>query len=354
MKIEKSEIAAKLSKIKSAVPTKTTLAALHGVLFKNNRLAAYNLEFGIIAELDVESDEEFIIPAKAIEMIDALPDGMIEITTNEANEVLIKTGSIKNKFSSIPASEYPEIPDLESNSDKIFIEFIKLQDAISSVLYAIPVQFSKPVMTGVFFEASDGYLNLVGCDGYRMAWNRIPFSGTFKFIAPKESIQKLISIDIKGDVEVLFDSKKAIFKAPGYTVFTRLLDGTYLDYKTMFMKYENATTINRRAFSDCVRRALICIDTKLKVSIRLNFDGEEMKLSLNSSTSEYSEKIRLNKPVQEPLEIGFNAQYLHDALRSFEGNSVEVGLGSSLKPMTISDADLKALVLPVRLKAEGK
>jgi DNA polymerase III sliding clamp (beta) subunit (PCNA family) len=63
----------KLGKIKSVIPSKTTISALKGVLYSKQQLTAYNLEVGIIVNLEVEEsamDESFIIPIKAVEKIE--------------------------------------------------------------------------------------------------------------------------------------------------------------------------------------------------------------------------------------------------------------------------------------------
>ena len=172
MIIERSEIAEKLGKLKSVVPAKTEFEGIKGVLFKDNRLTAYNLELGVISPLKVETEEQFVLPARAIEMIENLPNGPMEITADEKNQVVIKTGGIKNKLLSTPADKFPEVEIVDDCIGSFSIKGGELFDAISAVLYAVPAQNTKPQMTGVLFDSHDGYLNIVGCDGYRMAWSR--------------------------------------------------------------------------------------------------------------------------------------------------------------------------------------
>ena len=351
MKIEKAEISAVLNKIKGAIPGKTAVPALQGVLLQNGWLTAYNLNFGISAKLNVDTGETFIIPARAIAMIDALPNGPVEITVDDFSIVHIKTGSIKNQFASIPVFEFPNIPEVDADSERVTVDIDELQDAITSVLYAVSLNEARPVFTGVLLEAADGYLNIVSCDGYRLAWNRLPFEGVFNMILPKESVQKLLSLGIRGNVEISFDAKRAIFNTPEYTVFTRLLDGKFIDYSKQFPVHSIKVRAKRQLLMDCIHRAMICIDAKVKNPIRIEIDGRDVTLSLALPTSEYTESLNFEDTLGKSLIIGFNAQYLHDALKSFPRDIVELGINTEISPVTIEDGDHRAMVLPVRLKA---
>ena len=51
MKIQKTELAQKLNKIKSVVPKKTTQAVLQGILVKDCYLIANNMEMTVKANL---------------------------------------------------------------------------------------------------------------------------------------------------------------------------------------------------------------------------------------------------------------------------------------------------------------
>lgn len=148
-----------------------------------------------------------------------------------------------------------------------------------------------------------------------------------------------------------YDSKTAIFKSKDYTVSTRLLEGSYLNYKKMFPKYDNTTIIDRTAFVEALRRSMICADDRLKGAVKLQLEESKMHITSNSSVSEYAENIKLEAPIDDPIAIGFNAHYIVDCLRSFSCEKVEVSFGQSVQPMVVDDGKLSAIVLPVKLNA---
>lgn len=95
MKIQKTELAAKLNQIKGVVPKKTTMPILQGILVKEGYLIANNLEMTIKAKLEGTEDECFIIPERAFDLINNLPDGEIDITISGGNTMTIKADKIK-------------------------------------------------------------------------------------------------------------------------------------------------------------------------------------------------------------------------------------------------------------------
>ena len=89
MKIQKSELAQKINKIKSVVPKKSTMPILQGILVKDGYLIANNMEMTIKAKIEGAEGECFIIPMKAFDLINNLPNGEIEIVAAN-NNITIK------------------------------------------------------------------------------------------------------------------------------------------------------------------------------------------------------------------------------------------------------------------------
>ena len=98
MKIQKTELAAKLNQIKGVVPKKTTMPILQGILVKEGYLIANNLEMTVKAKLEGTEDECFIIPERAFDLINNLPDGEIDITISGGNTMTIKADKISRYF----------------------------------------------------------------------------------------------------------------------------------------------------------------------------------------------------------------------------------------------------------------
>jgi len=348
MKISKSEIASKLTILKSIAQSKGT-QSIQGVLFKDNKLTAYNLSIGITAPLSTDTQEQFIIPTKAIEMIEKLPDGELEITADD-EVILLKVGGVKSKYITTPVSDFPEVPTIDETTKSISLDGVELQNHISAVMYAVPDSAPKAIMNGVLLESSGGILNIVACDGARISHSKMEYPGEFQMVVPKASMQKLLSIGLSGDVEIIYSANKVIFKTNEFSMFTRLLEGEFLDYKSATPKNTIVTEIDRKTIVNSLSRAVLCVDDRSPLPIEAHFSGSEVSLKINSPLSEYSETIQLENPISKPVRIGLNTRFFLECLKSFDAGDIRLTLESETSPITISEGDLFTILLPVRLK----
>lgn len=350
MKIEKSVFAKKLIKLKAAVPNKTTHESLQGILLKDNYLIAYNLEIAVKAKLDIETDESFIIPIKMIDLIIKLQDGIIEIKADNNNNLTLKCNGTKSRFMSFPPSDFPELPILENAEDPILIDGPLFTTTIKKVVYVVPDEDIKPVLTGMSFNASDGFLNLVSCDGHRIVWAKLEHDGNFKFIVPKIALQKLLSLNITKEIEILHNNRLAIFKSEDYILISRLISGEYINYKRIFpAEYQNCTKINRVKIVNAVERLLTSSMDKLKVLMKLEFKEDKLRISSKSTISEYVETIELDESVEEQT-INMNARYIYDNFKALDSEKISVKFKGEHDPIIYENEDetITGLILGVR------
>ncbi|TCX51961.1 MULTISPECIES: DNA polymerase III subunit beta [unclassified Dehalobacter] len=351
MIIEKSVIAPKLAKLKTVIPSRMldfTGGAAQGVLVSENSLTATNMELGVKIPLEANVEEKpFIIPGKAIELISNLPDGPIEITPDESNGIIIKASHINNRFASMDPESFPVVPF--AGKDIVgSVDGGELEKALKAVMYAVATDGGRPILTGVCFDSTEGQLSIVGTDGHRVSWFKMKYDKEFKFVVPQATLQKMMSIGIQGDVEISYGQNNAVFKTKDFTAYARLIEGTYVNYKGVFTKYDNSTIIERKTFLEGLRRCMICMEERNKGIVKLDFTEDRLQISTNSAISNYQEEISLSALVDTPVSIGFNGVYLTECLKSFECENVEVTLGNTNQPMTLDAGELSALILPLR------
>lgn len=353
MIVDKSVIAAKLAKLKIIIPNKLIseeIQSIQGVLYKDNSLYVTNLDVSIKAVFENNSKETFIIPSRAISLIESLPKENIEIIPEPNFSIRIKTKHINNKFQSYDPSTFPDM-NLTGSAETAIVKINnkELENGIKSVIYAVGNNELKPALAGVYFESSNGVLNIVGCDGYRMSWYKTEYEREFKLNVPKEAVQKVISVGMAGDISILSDQKSAIFESDEYTIYTRLLEGNYINYESMLKKRGNSTIINRLSFIEALKRCMLCMDEKNKGIVKLQLNGEKVIISANSVISEYTEEVKLETSIDESLTIGFNGVYLLDFLNGFESENLELDFGTAHSPLIADDSKQSALVLPLKL-----
>lgn len=356
MVIERIELANKLKQLKSVTPARSGEKA-SGVLLKNNMLIANNTELAVTATLNVNTDECFVIPMNAIELIDNLPDEKITITESK-NRVTVKGMKSKSIFNTLPVEDFPIIETIDyNNAEKSFsYDGEVVTEAIKKVMYACSDKTPKPILSGILFESDGENLNIVACDGYRIAWSKVAYTGNMKVVIPKAAIQKVLSIGLDGGCNLYrFDNKRVVFQTGEYSVYARLLDGDFINYKPMFVDNKPTAkfTVNRIEFYNSVARAIICSSGTTLAKTVLESDVSEtngsLKISLAGSIAEFNEEIELEGEINEKMRIGFNARYLADCLKSSAEKVVTIAYTDEIKPLIITDDSLNQLVLPLRM-----
>lgn len=348
MKIQKTELANKLNRIKSVVSKKAQNEVLQGILVKDGYLIASNLELTIKAKIEGIEGESFIIPERAFELVNNLPDGEVEIAVTSKDTITIKAATIKNKYKTMDPLQFPETT-VQKDENRLTINANVLIESMRRVSYAIPAQGNKTIMTCMYLQASGGYLNFVGLDGHVMAWDRVDYDGEFELLIPKNTVDKLKSLGLSGEVQISHSRTGAVFITEDFEIYTRLVEGEYFKYQAMFRELPLHTIVSRMKLLDAVTRAKMCMEEKCPVRLKLN--GNSLDLSIKDSKTDYEETVDLQETVEEELIIGFNARLVLETMKAFDCENVGIYFESPKMPMIMKDEnrDFKAIVLPVTI-----
>lgn len=348
MKIEKTELAKKITQLKSVVPKNPTIDALQGILVDEGYLIAANNELTVKAKLEGIEDEKFIIPAKGFDLINSLPTGEVTITHSK-DEVTIQMGKIKNKFKTHPVDNFLYTRTSIEASSEAVVSADKMKKAISHVLYAIPATAVNQVMTGMYISCSKGKMDFVGLDGHRIAWDCIEYDGNFGLIIPKPALEKILQLDLQGDMRISFDANGAVFATDEFEVYTRLIQGEYFKYQNMFAEGSIYTVVERKVLLESINRAQLCGSMEDKAPVILEVVGSLIHIEYKNAQANYEEEIATQVNAGDGLKIRFNPRLLIDSLKSFDCDNVSLSFTSGKMPLIIraEDSDMTAMVLPV-------
>ena len=233
MKIQKTDLAQKLNKIKGVVPKKTTMPVLQGILVRDGYLIANNMEMTVKAKIEGTEGESFIIPERAFDLINNLPDGEMEISVAAGNIITIKAGKIKNKYQTLDPAQFPTTASQDEGSE-LRIKAEMLLESMKRVSYAVPAQNTNTVMTAMCLQAAGGQLNFAGLDGHVLAWDKIDYDGEFELLIPKNTVDKMKSLGLSGEVQIWHNKTGAVFITEDFEIYTRLIEGEYFKYQTLF------------------------------------------------------------------------------------------------------------------------
>ena len=350
MKVFKHELVAALKNLKTVIPKGQNLPGLHGILVDDGVLTASNTELTMQMTLAASKGERFIIPENAFALIENLPEGEITIT-EEDSRIRISTSKIKNQFPTYPADEFIYAKPLVS-VNKTNVSGPELIKALRRVEFACASEGSKPVLCGVCIKRHSGSMDVVATDAHVLAWDQLKSDGDdMEIIVPQEAVKKLISMGIDDDIDLNHDEHHAIFHTDKYTIYTRLINGPYLDYKRPFTEQPVRTYADRKEMLAAVQRAKMCADKEFQNSpITLAFSRDGMSIQKVGGDVIYDEKMPTGMDVEEDITIGFDGTILASAVKAFDSDELTMSMTSPAHPMILGaeTSEMKVLVLPVR------
>lgn len=353
----------------AATSNRSTLPALEGLLFRlqDNLLTVcgYDLEKGVRTRGIVQpiSEGAVILNAqKVAAIIKIFPDSDISFVADEKNMVKLSCGTSEFSIHGLTAEAFPNMPDL-SGDNGFCISQSLMKEIIAGTCFAVSQLDTRPILTGEFFHIEDRSITAVALDNYRLALREekgciFDNENAFSFVVPGKSLNELQRLlgDNEEMLRVEFTAKYVIFKVGDIVLFSRLLEGEFLDYKRAIPAQNKIfVKLSRDAFEDSVERASLLVDEKLKTPLKCRFIGDELQITCSTQMGKVNDYLPIKKDGDD-LEIGFNNRFLLDALRACKDDELKVSLSSPFMSMVIepvkpSDAGTYLyLVLPVKLK----
>ena len=344
-----------LSPAASVAPARNTIAAIEGILFEcpgpaegTCQITAYDMEKGLRTTVEatiLQEGSSIINSQNILQIVRSLPAGEILIEVDDKNRVHITSGSSTFEINALPGEQFPSLPLLSGDRNYTMPQHV-LRNLISKTIFAISQNAQKPIFTGVFFSVEGGVLRCVGCDGDRLGLAQAKLDGDVpdaSFIIPGKILLEIMRMikDTEEEITVSLARKHVIFEIGGYTYFSRLIDGEYLNYSRILPEsYDRVAHIDAASLIHAVERASIVTEDKLggsnsKTYIKLEFEENMLKISSSSAGGSVYEELPITM-TGETLVIAFNCRYLLDALKAAgEASTVCLKMNGPLMGMSI-------------------
>lgn len=347
-----------------AVTNKSSIAVLEGLLLEVSDklyITGYDLNIGIKTSVEIECESEgtLVINCKLLsDILRKLPDDVIYFETTNNSLINIKCGRAVFDIAYSDSAEFPEMPEV-IRENLIEINNKTLKSMISETIFAVSDNESKLIHTGCLFETEENQLKVIAVDGYRLAIRKEimekEIQNNQSFVVPGfalREIERIVGDD--EDYTLVFPNEKHIlFETNNTIIITRLLPGTFLNYKAAVPsdnKYE--IIISKRDLMTATERVSLIVNERLKNPIKFSFENNLLKLSCITTLGKSYDECLYSGDVDE-LEIGFNNKYIIDALKACSDEEILITMKSSLTPLVIKPIEndkFLYLVLPVRLK----
>jgi DNA polymerase-3 subunit beta len=352
-----------LQAVIGVVERRQTMPILANVLLaaKDGQVAvtATDLEVELVASADVEIEAagEVTVPGrKLLDICRALPEDA-EISMNLSGEKLsVKSGRSRFSLMTLPAAEFPTVEDI-SAEQTISVSQESLARLLDKTHFSMAQQDVRYYLNGLLLETGKKYLRAVATDGHRLALSEVELEQKDlpeqQVIVPRKGILELQRLlGGEGDLELQLGSNHIRIQLAGIRFTSKLIDGRFPEYERVIPEdTSNQLTADREVFRGALQRTAILSNEKYR-GIRLIIKAGSLLLQAHNPEQEEAEEELEIAYGGDDIEIGFNVNYLLDALGAIESEEVALAVvdgNSSCLLREPSNETTKYVVMPMRL-----
>ncbi|MGA2357897.1 MAG: DNA polymerase III subunit beta [Terriglobales bacterium] len=370
--VSKFELLRELTATQGVVERKTTIPILSNYLFEaagdKLSLTATDLDLSLRTSCNAKVKKEgaCTIPARKLhDYVKLLPDADITIRLLENHWVSIRCGRSNTKMVGMAKSNFPGLPVFPS-AGAIKIPAAVLRSMIAKTGFAIASEESRYTLNGALMVLKPESITMVATDGHRLAHIERAgekfegVSGEMKTLIPKKAMDELKSLlDSHGesDVETIDfakDESTLFFRVGPRLLTSRQLTGQFPNYEAVLPKdISKSIALHGEELGAAIARVAQFADERSR-AVKLRLEKGELKISASSTETGDSEDSIEVAYDGEPIQIGFNAQYLIDFIKATGSCEVKLELkdaqsAGQLRPAESEDYKYRYIVMPMRI-----
>jgi len=225
---------------------------------------------------------------------------------------------------------------------------------VASVGRAVSRDEARPVLTGILMKFGEGKLVMAATDSYRLSYKETPMAEAvpeLEAIVPARALEEVKRLASSGGaLELGVQENQVLFGIDDTWLTTRRIEGQFPKFDELRPKeFTHDVVLPREELLEVVRRTSVMAHRNSPLRLRFS-EGEVTVWTQTQDVGEARESL----PVRfdgEPLEIGFNADFLRDGIESAEGDEMRLRLIDPLRPGLIQGPgeDFWYLIMPIRL-----
>ena len=359
----REELLAPLQSVIGVVERRQTMPVLANVLLaaRDNKLSVTgtDLEVELVATcaVSVQQPGDITVPGrKLLDIFRSLPEKVSVMLSTEGERVSVRAGRSRFTLSSLPASEFPLVEEINEEQTLTMPqgEFRRL---IDKTHFAMAQQDVRYYLNGLLLETDGKALRAVATDGHRLALCETELSGKARtsqqVIVPRKGVLELQRIlGTENNIELAVGTNHVRAQIGEIRFTSKLIDGRFPEYARVIPSNPPKTVeADRENLRQALQRTAILSNEKYR-GIRLTARPDLLTLQAHNPEQEEAEDQVEVSYKGEEVEIGFNVNYLLDALSAIEGDKVQIGLTDSNSSCLIhapGTMHTRYVVMPMRL-----
>lgn len=352
-----------LQAVIGVVERRQTMAILSHVLLRTEdkklSVTATDLEVELIADTEVDSAMagEVTVPGRKLyDICRALPEGCKAEVSVSGERLTLKAGRSRFTLSTLAAGDFPTVEGI-TGEHSLKVAQTELHWLIEKTQFSMAQQDVRYYLNGLLLETEGKRLRAVATDGHRLALAEVELAKAAgkneQVIVPRKGVLELNRLlDGEGELNVVLSSNHIRVDCEGVRLTSKLIDGRFPDYGRVIPdKAPNVIKADRELLRHALQRTGILSNEKYR-GVRLELEAGSVTISANNpDQEEATETVELDYQ-GEKMEIGFNVNYLLEALAAADGEEVELHItdaNSSCLIVSPGVERVKYVVMPMRL-----
>jgi len=345
--------------------TRSAIQALSGVQIAASstrcEISATDMDVGLRVPIDAEvaRDGVVVLPARLLlDVVRLLPADQVLLELRPAQQdTEIVSGNATFHLRTLRSEDFPPFPEPDPES-AVALPVKAFVGTALKVAGSASRDETRPVLTGILISASGRELRMVATDSYRLSVKETvleaPLARAFEVNVPARALQELARLAAQstaGELNVSVRQNQILFVLDGVILSSRLIDGQFPNYRQLLPEsFEHELRVASSELTEVVRRVSLLAQKNAPLKLSL----KQGQLTVSAQTPDVGEALEA-LPVAfqgEPLEIGFNPEFLRAGLEAIAEGDVLVKLISPLRPGLIEAAGegrFQYLIMPIRL-----
>lgn len=362
------ELSKALSLTSRFTSTRTQLPVLANLLLeaKKNTLqvSSTNLEVSCLVSVGARVAKEgaLTVPSRTVvDIVSNLPTGTISLEAQK-EQMKIKSQKFESVISGMNANDFPSIP---KSAGKGIVKISKqlFTNALQQTLFAVSIDETRPILTGVLMFSKKNSMYFVSTDGFRLSQKRISIKNLKSFkkiIIPKNILNEIFRIPTeKEEIEFSYKEKdsQVIFDLDDVVLSSKILEGEFPNYENIIPKQTRLKILtDKEEFKRATKLASVFARDSANV-VKIGVEKDKLNVFAESKTAgqqKTSLDIKIEKGrVSKAFEIAFNYRFLEDFLNSVEGEHVLIEFSGQNAPGIFTDPKDNTylhLIMPVKIQ----
>lgn len=331
------------------------------------RLIACNGEAfcSIVCPVQVTNPGRFSVsPTTLLSDVRGMPEQTVKISTTDT-KMRVTSGRDVCTTVLLPLVDHGEnLPVMPADAGFVIAAHL-LRAALNASAYAIATESARYGLNGMHVEICTAgkckdEIRFVATDGHRLACAHAPYRGAFTFPA-KTLISRQACTGLAalaGEARIFADNGWILASYGENRFGWRLLVGEFPEYQQIVPPSDG-----RHSFSARKTDLLHALAGARALGVAVNDKGERVVRSsefvirdgsvrIKSGASERMTEREVAAKTSGDIVIGFNADYLHEAVSAIEADSVRVAMNHALAPAIVEPDDAGGsfgVVMPMRI-----